>query len=276
MAEKRCEHCSVTQSPVWRLGPPDKPCLCNGCGVRYMRRKTLEYKHVRDQYAKAKGSKKKSKNRIDESSFLVIYRDQINEIFQHYSQDYKSYSKFFETSVRCRCLLRATKKTITNTEDCMIVHIAQKKAICRETQAFAMNFHFLEGYSLLSSIDKGCVLFNDVYGAQCFKTSEDNMETPSNEYFEYATETETQLQKLCRRLHTKQVNKCAEKELYVKYHKTFWTCFRELLGNTSTSGDDQDHDDPCVWTESNMNQRIMHWNDTNQLELFIIGVGRKP
>ncbi|KAI5015822.1 hypothetical protein ZWY2020_059361 [Hordeum vulgare] len=35
MAKKEgpCSHCGVTSTPLWRNGPPDKPVLCNACGV---------------------------------------------------------------------------------------------------------------------------------------------------------------------------------------------------------------------------------------------------
>jgi len=36
-----CNHCGVTESPQWRRGPEDKPCLCNACGTRYRRTNSL-------------------------------------------------------------------------------------------------------------------------------------------------------------------------------------------------------------------------------------------
>ena len=42
--EKRlgpCDHCGVRESPQWRKGPPKKPMLCNACGTRYMRTRSL-------------------------------------------------------------------------------------------------------------------------------------------------------------------------------------------------------------------------------------------
>lgn len=36
-----CAHCGVMESPQWRKGPPKKPILCNACGTRYMRTKSL-------------------------------------------------------------------------------------------------------------------------------------------------------------------------------------------------------------------------------------------
>ena len=36
-----CAHCGVLESPQWRKGPPKKPILCNACGTRYMRTKSL-------------------------------------------------------------------------------------------------------------------------------------------------------------------------------------------------------------------------------------------
>ena len=36
-----CDHCGVTESPQWRKGPPKKPMLCNACGTRYMRTRSL-------------------------------------------------------------------------------------------------------------------------------------------------------------------------------------------------------------------------------------------
>lgn len=31
-----CCHCGRTISPCWRKGPPEKPCLCNACGARWL------------------------------------------------------------------------------------------------------------------------------------------------------------------------------------------------------------------------------------------------
>ena len=37
-----CSHCSVTVTPCWRKGPPEKPILCNACGARYLVKRTLD------------------------------------------------------------------------------------------------------------------------------------------------------------------------------------------------------------------------------------------
>jgi len=37
-----CDNCGATESPQWRKGPPGKPRLCNACGARYLRTRTLE------------------------------------------------------------------------------------------------------------------------------------------------------------------------------------------------------------------------------------------
>ncbi|GAB4834637.1 hypothetical protein Ancab_032900 [Ancistrocladus abbreviatus] len=36
-----CYHCGVTNTPLWRNGPPDKPVLCNACGSRWRTKGTL-------------------------------------------------------------------------------------------------------------------------------------------------------------------------------------------------------------------------------------------
>lgn len=37
-----CNHCGITESPQWRKGPTKKPMLCNACGTRYLRYKSLK------------------------------------------------------------------------------------------------------------------------------------------------------------------------------------------------------------------------------------------
>jgi len=36
-----CCHCGATSSPQWRKGPKGKPVLCNACGIRFLRTRTL-------------------------------------------------------------------------------------------------------------------------------------------------------------------------------------------------------------------------------------------
>eukprot|EP00775_Hariotina_reticulata_P000468 gene468-735_t len=36
-----CCHCGATSSPQWRKGPKGKPVLCNACGIRFLRNRTL-------------------------------------------------------------------------------------------------------------------------------------------------------------------------------------------------------------------------------------------
>eukprot|EP00878_Enallax_costatus_P042710 GHUV01050159.1.p1 GENE.GHUV01050159.1~~GHUV01050159.1.p1 ORF type:complete len:164 (+),score=11.66 GHUV01050159.1:453-944(+) len=36
-----CCHCNATNSPQWRKGPKGKPILCNACGIRFLRTRTL-------------------------------------------------------------------------------------------------------------------------------------------------------------------------------------------------------------------------------------------
>ncbi|KAI0489155.1 hypothetical protein KFK09_028997 [Dendrobium nobile] len=36
-----CRHCGVTNTPLWRNGPPEKPVLCNACGSRWRTKGTL-------------------------------------------------------------------------------------------------------------------------------------------------------------------------------------------------------------------------------------------
>eukprot|EP00879_Flechtneria_rotunda_P022261 GHRR01023487.1.p1 GENE.GHRR01023487.1~~GHRR01023487.1.p1 ORF type:complete len:207 (+),score=34.19 GHRR01023487.1:284-904(+) len=45
-----CCHCGVTSSPQWRKGPKGKPILCNACGIRFLRTRTLGKTMVSDQY----------------------------------------------------------------------------------------------------------------------------------------------------------------------------------------------------------------------------------
>lgn len=37
-----CDHCGRTSTPCWRKGPPEKPCLCNACGARWLVKRCLE------------------------------------------------------------------------------------------------------------------------------------------------------------------------------------------------------------------------------------------
>ncbi|KAL0905016.1 hypothetical protein M5K25_027187 [Dendrobium thyrsiflorum] len=36
-----CRHCGVTNTPLWRNGPPEKPVLCNACGSRWRTKGSL-------------------------------------------------------------------------------------------------------------------------------------------------------------------------------------------------------------------------------------------
>lgn len=36
-----CCHCGAVSSPQWRKGPKGKPVLCNACGIRFLRNRTL-------------------------------------------------------------------------------------------------------------------------------------------------------------------------------------------------------------------------------------------
>jgi hypothetical protein len=36
-----CYHCGTTISSQWRSGPPDKPVLCNACGLYYRKVQSL-------------------------------------------------------------------------------------------------------------------------------------------------------------------------------------------------------------------------------------------
>jgi hypothetical protein len=36
-----CNHCGALSSPQWRKGPKGKPVLCNACGIRFLRNRTL-------------------------------------------------------------------------------------------------------------------------------------------------------------------------------------------------------------------------------------------
>jgi hypothetical protein len=37
-----CSNCGTATSPQWRKGPKNKPILCNACGIRFHRNKTLD------------------------------------------------------------------------------------------------------------------------------------------------------------------------------------------------------------------------------------------
>ena len=37
-----CDNCGAAESPQWRKGPPHAPRLCNACGARYLRTRSLE------------------------------------------------------------------------------------------------------------------------------------------------------------------------------------------------------------------------------------------
>ncbi|GAX74475.1 hypothetical protein CEUSTIGMA_g1924.t1 [Chlamydomonas eustigma] len=37
-----CNHCGRYETPCWRRGPPDKPCLCNACGARWLVKQSLD------------------------------------------------------------------------------------------------------------------------------------------------------------------------------------------------------------------------------------------
>ncbi|KAI8471143.1 MAG: hypothetical protein J3K34DRAFT_418202 [Monoraphidium minutum] len=36
-----CCHCGASSSPQWRKGPKGKPILCNACGIRFLRTRSL-------------------------------------------------------------------------------------------------------------------------------------------------------------------------------------------------------------------------------------------
>jgi hypothetical protein len=36
-----CSHCGTQSSSQWRSGPPEKPCLCNACGLFWSKRRSL-------------------------------------------------------------------------------------------------------------------------------------------------------------------------------------------------------------------------------------------
>lgn len=42
-----CNHCGALTSPQWRKGPKGKPVLCNACGIRFLRNRTLTKVMVR-------------------------------------------------------------------------------------------------------------------------------------------------------------------------------------------------------------------------------------
>lgn len=46
-------HCVSTVSPQWRKGPKNKPMLCNACGIRYLRTRSLTRTSVRGAYSMA-------------------------------------------------------------------------------------------------------------------------------------------------------------------------------------------------------------------------------
>lgn len=37
-----CDHCGRTSTPCWRKGPPEKSCLCNACGARWLVKHSLD------------------------------------------------------------------------------------------------------------------------------------------------------------------------------------------------------------------------------------------
>ncbi|XP_019190952.1 PREDICTED: GATA transcription factor 26-like isoform X3 [Ipomoea nil] len=72
-----CYHCGVTNTPLWRNGPPEKPVLCNACGSRWRTKGTLaNYTplHARaepDDFEDYRGSKVKTTPiRIKEAKVL--------------------------------------------------------------------------------------------------------------------------------------------------------------------------------------------------------------
>jgi hypothetical protein len=52
-----CAHCGTQASSQWRSGPPDKPCLCNACGLFWSKRRSLpeETCKVADELKVGKG-----------------------------------------------------------------------------------------------------------------------------------------------------------------------------------------------------------------------------
>ena len=43
-----CDHCGVQESPQWRKGPKCKPILCNACGTRFLRTRSLGRQSIRN------------------------------------------------------------------------------------------------------------------------------------------------------------------------------------------------------------------------------------
>ncbi|KAG7547163.1 Zinc finger GATA-type [Arabidopsis suecica] len=69
-----CYHCGVTNTPLWRNGPPEKPVLCNACGSRWRTKGTLV--NYTPLHARADGDENDDQHRFQRmKSISVSYKN---------------------------------------------------------------------------------------------------------------------------------------------------------------------------------------------------------
>ncbi|KAG2679796.1 hypothetical protein I3843_11G067500 [Carya illinoinensis] len=119
-----CYHCGVTNTPLWRNGPPEKPVLCNACGSRWRTKGTLaNYTplHARaepDEYEDHRVSRVKniSINMNKEVKLLKRKQDSDNMVVYCDASDYNlGFRKVIDEDASNRS---SSGSAISNSESC--------------------------------------------------------------------------------------------------------------------------------------------------------------
>ncbi|XWS62053.1 hypothetical protein CRYUN_Cryun07bG0178000 [Craigia yunnanensis] len=116
-----CCHCGVTNTPLWRNGPPEKPVLCNACGSRWRTKGTLaNYTplHARvepDGYEDHRASRVKSIS-INKNKEVKLLKRKPNHDAAVIAPDYnQGFRKFVDEDTSNRS---SSGSAISNSESC--------------------------------------------------------------------------------------------------------------------------------------------------------------
>ncbi|KAM7491163.1 hypothetical protein LguiA_034084 [Lonicera macranthoides] len=147
-----CRHCGVTNTPLWRNGPPEKPILCNACGSRWRTKGTLvNYTplHARaepDEFEDYRVSRVKSisiKNK--EAKVLKRKHHQENELVGGFIPDYNRKVLDEDTSNRS-----SSGSAISNSESCVQLGSADASELTGPAQSIVWD-------SMVPSRKRTCV-----------------------------------------------------------------------------------------------------------------------
>ncbi|KAL1200618.1 GATA transcription factor 26 [Cardamine amara subsp. amara] len=72
-----CYHCGVTNTPLWRNGPPEKPVLCNACGSRWRTKGTLV--NYTPLHARADGDEYEDHHRFQRTKSISLNNNKNKE-----------------------------------------------------------------------------------------------------------------------------------------------------------------------------------------------------